>query len=241
MSFPTIPTITPSISINRTQVINLLLASIALEELGLSHIINAEAEKLQAVLGTLPALSVKATSISGLLSVNREVRRTLQTIIKNQMLLQFKLEDIMDIFSTPTRPPSPPYPPIFVKAGSAWGVGKEYGTGNAQYFTLESADKEKTVVLGLGKKNIPIGTVDLLRQDSNLLVTFTTDFPYVMDEMHLYVGDRIPPYSVPGRFPYKYPPVPDGYFTSYEFPAVDVSGIVGTIYVAAHARILRQL
>ncbi|HBQ26642.1 MAG TPA: hypothetical protein DD791_09650 [Syntrophomonas sp.] len=97
MSLPTIPTITPSISLNRTQVINLLLASVALEELGLAHIINAEGEKLQAILGTLPGLSITATSISGLLSVNREVRRSLQTVLKNQMLLEFKLEDILDI------------------------------------------------------------------------------------------------------------------------------------------------
>ncbi|MCK9313983.1 MAG: hypothetical protein M0P20_08060, partial [Methanocorpusculum sp.] len=177
MSFPTIPTITPSISINRTQVINMLLASIALEELGLAHIINAEGEKLQAVLGTLPGLSITATSISGLLSINREVRRTLQTVVKSQMLLQFKLEDILEI-------PLPP--PVFVDAGSAWAVGVEYGTGNAQYITLESTETEKTVVLGLGATNIPVGTVHLLRQNNNLLVTFTTDFPYVMDLVHLY-------------------------------------------------------
>jgi hypothetical protein len=97
MSLPTIPTITPSINIDRTQVINLLLASVALEELGLAHIINAEGEKLQAVLGTLPGLTITAHSISGLLSVNREVRRSLQTVLKNQMLLEFKLEDILDI------------------------------------------------------------------------------------------------------------------------------------------------
>jgi len=97
MSFPTIPEISPTISLDRTQVINLLLASVALEELSLAHIINAEAEKLQAVLGTLPGLAITATTISGLLSVNREVRRTLQTVLKKEMLLEFKLEDILDI------------------------------------------------------------------------------------------------------------------------------------------------
>ncbi|MEN6462994.1 MAG: hypothetical protein ABFC94_16705 [Syntrophomonas sp.] len=97
MSFPTIPLIAPTISLDRSQVINLLLASIAFEELGLAHIINTEAEKLQAVLGLIPGLSITATSISGLLSVNREVRRTLQTVLKKEMLLEFKLEDILDI------------------------------------------------------------------------------------------------------------------------------------------------
>jgi len=97
MSFPTIPEISPTISLDRSQVINLLLASVALEELSLAHVINAEAEKLQAVLGTLPGLAITATSIAELLTVNREVRRTLQTVIKKEMLLEFKLEDILDI------------------------------------------------------------------------------------------------------------------------------------------------
>lgn len=98
MSFPTIPQITPTISLNRTQVVNLLLASVAFEELGLAHIINAEGEKLQAALGTLPGCShVLCPSFDGLISINREVRRTLQTALKSQMLLQFKLEDILDI------------------------------------------------------------------------------------------------------------------------------------------------
>ncbi|MBC9783773.1 hypothetical protein H1S01_04505 [Heliobacterium chlorum] len=97
MSFPSIPTITPSISLNRGQVCNLLLASIAFEELGLAHIINAEGEKIQAVLGTLSnGVTVSGISISGLLSINRGVNKTLQNVIKTQMLLQFKLEDILD-------------------------------------------------------------------------------------------------------------------------------------------------
>lgn len=234
MAFPSIPNITPTISINRNQVTNLLLASVALEELGLAHIINAEGEKLQAVLGTLPGLSITVTSISGLLSVNREVRRTLQTVIKSQMLLQFKLEDILDI------PPIPEIPPVFIDAGSAWAVGTPFGTGNAQYTTLESEELEKTVILGLGNTNIPVGTVNLLRQGNFLLVTYITNFPYVMDQVHLYVDDTPPVNSNPGGFPYKYPAVPNGYFTSHMF-IVDVSSIPGTIYVAAHAHILEQV
>ena len=98
MSFPNIPNISPIIDLEREDVINLLLASIALEELGLAHIINAEAEKLQFVLGTLGPDTLEETpTLEDLLEINRAVERTLRTVIKNQMLLQFKLEDVLDI------------------------------------------------------------------------------------------------------------------------------------------------
>jgi hypothetical protein len=62
MSQANIPNITPTITITRTVVINLLLASIALEELGLAHIINAEAEKIQYALGTIPGEGLSYTN-----------------------------------------------------------------------------------------------------------------------------------------------------------------------------------
>ena len=55
MSMPNFPTISPAIT--REDAVNQILSSIAMEELGLSHIINAEGEKLQYVLGTLPGIS----------------------------------------------------------------------------------------------------------------------------------------------------------------------------------------
>lgn len=117
MSFPNIPNITPSISLSRTDVVNLLLASVAFEELGLAHVINAEAEKIQAVLGTLPGQTTPlGTTFSDLITVDQSIRRVLQTALKTQMLLQFKLEDILDI-------PAPPVPQrrIFENIGTATG------------------------------------------------------------------------------------------------------------------------
>ncbi|SFI80438.1 hypothetical protein SAMN04488574_104295 [Bacillus sp. 71mf] len=111
MSFPNIPNIIPAISISTAQTIPLLLSSIALEELALAHIINAEAEKLQFVLGTLPpgrtTLSPSVVTISNLLTVNSSVQRTLRDVIKKEMLLEFKFENVLALLATITPPPSP--------------------------------------------------------------------------------------------------------------------------------------
>ena len=51
MSLPSFPVVNPPIE--REDAVNQILSSIAMEELGLSHILNAEGEKLQYILGTL--------------------------------------------------------------------------------------------------------------------------------------------------------------------------------------------
>jgi hypothetical protein len=233
MSFPTIPHISPSINLNRAQVVDLLLASIAFEELGLAHIINAEGEKLQAALGTLPSLSITAGSLTELVTLNREVRRTLETVIKSQMLLQFKLEDVLDI--------KVPKIPVYVKKCSAWAAGFCYGHRNAQYTTLSYNERERTVELELERKSIDVGNVHLLRKKNILAVTLVTDSPYVMDQVHLIVNNTVPSNSDPTSFPYQYTVTdPSDYFTTYTFN-IDVSAFAGdTLYVAAHADILQE-
>jgi len=94
MSQANIPNINPSITITRDNAINLLLSSIALEELGLSHILNAEGEKLQYAMGTLPGLSTPAT-LDELLQVNQSVINTLEAAMKKEFLLQSKLETVL--------------------------------------------------------------------------------------------------------------------------------------------------
>lgn len=253
MSFPNIPNVTPNIDLSREQVINLLLASIAFEELGLSHIINAEAEKIQFILGTIPDQTppVSPPTIADIIDINNSVDQTLKTIIKKEMLLQFKLENVINIpsttsttttvtttstTSTTTTTTTEP-----IDAGSAWAVGTNFGEGNAQYTTLVDTETEKTVVLGLGNDNIPVGTVDILRSGNNLAITYTTETPYIMNQVHLYVNDVAPTNSAPGSFPYQYTTDdPDNYFMTYTFN-VDASTLTGdTIYIAAHAHILQQ-
>ncbi|WP_409176363.1 hypothetical protein [Brevibacillus fortis] len=101
MSQANIPNITPTITVTRDDAINLLLTSIAIEELSLGHIIYAEAEKLQYAIGTLPGLTVPA-SLSDLLLVNASVRQTLQDVAKKEMLLQSKLDNILSVPSSST-------------------------------------------------------------------------------------------------------------------------------------------
>ncbi|MGC9299177.1 hypothetical protein ACOIX7_02865 [Bacillus cereus] len=91
MSFPNIPDINPHITLKRGEVINLLLSSIAMEELGLSHLLNAEAEKIKKVIGK------KNLSVEEVIVTQESVEKILRNIIKTQMLLQFKLEDVLKI------------------------------------------------------------------------------------------------------------------------------------------------
>jgi len=93
----------PDINIDRENAIDLLLISIAMEELGLAHIINAEAEKIQFILGTLENSAPTAPpTLNELLEINSSVESMLKTVIKKEMLLQFKLEDVIELVTTTT-------------------------------------------------------------------------------------------------------------------------------------------
>ena len=88
MSMPTFPQNDPPLS--REGSLNEIIASIAAEELSLSHILNAEGEKLQYALGTLPGLD-EAASLDEVLRINQSVKDTLSGIVEQQMMLSAKL------------------------------------------------------------------------------------------------------------------------------------------------------
>ncbi len=99
MSFPNIPDITPAIEIEKDQCVSMLLASVALEEMGLSHIINAEAEKIQYAVGTLGDLGLTSpATIDQVLAINDSACNALRNVIKNEMLLGMKMEDIIWLY-----------------------------------------------------------------------------------------------------------------------------------------------
>lgn len=97
MSLPVFPPVPGDTSIETS--IAQILASIALEELALSHIINAEGEKIQFVLGTLcddpnrtpTPPTPPPVNICELLAVNQSVQDVLGAIAINQLTLYNKM------------------------------------------------------------------------------------------------------------------------------------------------------
>lgn len=77
------PVIIPS-ETTREQAINDIIESVALQEAGLAHIINAEGEKIQKVVAT-------TTNVNELLAVNKSVENMLMTVSRLEVLLQSKL------------------------------------------------------------------------------------------------------------------------------------------------------
>ena len=106
MSLPMFPQIDPPLT--REESLNEIISSIASEELSLSHILNAEGEKLQYVLGTLPGLATPA-SLDEVMQINQSVQNTLSDIMEQQMLLTAKLSSAMNapIAPGPTGPTGP--------------------------------------------------------------------------------------------------------------------------------------
>jgi len=72
-----------------------LLESIALEEIALSHLLNAEAEKIQSFLCKF--LECEKADHMELISFNKTVNSTLSTIVMKEFLLLRKLETTLQI------------------------------------------------------------------------------------------------------------------------------------------------
>lgn len=94
MSMPSFPVVDPPI--DREDAVNQILSSIAMEKLGLSHILNAEGEKLQYILGTLPGLSGPPATVSDVLAANESVRDLLETTVQNQLFLRAKMQGALE-------------------------------------------------------------------------------------------------------------------------------------------------
>ena len=95
MSMPTFPTNmnTPT----PEEALSQIISSIAMEELGLSHIINAEGEKIQYVLGTLEGSTPPdPVTLDDVLKINDSVQKMLETILFKNIILKSKLSEALD-------------------------------------------------------------------------------------------------------------------------------------------------
>lgn len=83
MSVPIIPRNT------RGEAITDIITSVALEQAALAHILNAEGEKLQRVIGS-------TADVNRLLDTNRSVERMVNAVSRLELVLQSKLDLFQD-------------------------------------------------------------------------------------------------------------------------------------------------
>lgn len=86
------PVITPGTT-TRPQAVSDIIESVALEQTGLSHILNAEGEKIQK--------AVASGTIAQMLAVNKSVQHMVSTVAHLEMILQSKLELFSDCLCPP--------------------------------------------------------------------------------------------------------------------------------------------
>lgn len=88
------PIIVPS-DVTREEAINDIIESVALEQTALSHILNAEGEKLQAIIAT------EGVTTETLLETNKSVKCMVDAITRLEMVLQTKLNLFEDYLQMP--------------------------------------------------------------------------------------------------------------------------------------------
>ncbi|WP_338750555.1 hypothetical protein [Bacillus sp. FJAT-52991] len=81
---------------DKNEVIIDLLESIALEEIALSHILNAEAEKIQAFVGECLDFPTDPNNHE-IIKFNKSVQSLIETVVMKEWLLLKKLESVMEL------------------------------------------------------------------------------------------------------------------------------------------------
>lgn len=109
MSMPKFPEFDSDITCEYA--LNMILVSIAMEELALSHLINAEGEKLQYALGTLETSRGNKHSLDEILAVNQSINCLMDSVAQNQMILKNKMDKALCAMEKVCKKEKPPYPP----------------------------------------------------------------------------------------------------------------------------------
>ncbi|MCL1914620.1 MAG: hypothetical protein FWG10_12295 [Eubacteriaceae bacterium] len=122
MGLPEFPVFDTTIDSNEYMqgAIGQIFSSIAMEELALSHILNAEGEKLQFVLGTLtapdpddptgPPIPIPGpgnVTVEDIIDINNSVKDMISTVSMSQMFLLGKMSSAMDALRMATEDTTP--------------------------------------------------------------------------------------------------------------------------------------
>lgn len=99
MSYPTIPDINPTICLTKEDSLNLLLASIAHEEMSISKLMDAERCKLMSVVNDYKCRRYDRQAIQDILAVNKSVDDNMKNMVKLQLLLHYKMGDVKELMS----------------------------------------------------------------------------------------------------------------------------------------------
>jgi hypothetical protein len=108
VSMPEFPK--PNPDFTQEQALTMILSSIALEEAALSHIINAEGEKIQYILNNT-GVNGYPHDLKDIVAVNKSVADLLEIVLQNQMVLKNKMDRVLEYLPKPPCPPEPPRPP----------------------------------------------------------------------------------------------------------------------------------
>ncbi|MCL1802035.1 MAG: prealbumin-like fold domain-containing protein [Eubacteriaceae bacterium] len=171
MSLPEFPTMPDNVGFD--DIVSEILTSIAMEEIGLSHILNAEGEKLQYVLGTADGENIAVKpSIEEILEVNEAVRGTIAAVSMNQIFLYDKLSSVLKAFKVwgegPKTPGSKAYLTVTKKdratgepiSGTTFGLRPKGASSGGPQAVTNSA--------GIATfSNIPIGEYTFLEETPN--------------------------------------------------------------------------
>ncbi|MEG0365335.1 MAG: hypothetical protein RR585_00770 [Coprobacillus sp.] len=84
------PIIKPG-TITRDESVGDIIESVAMEESSISHVLNAEGEKLQTI------INMDDVSYSDLIAANKSVKNTIDSVIQLELNLQKKLSIFSDI------------------------------------------------------------------------------------------------------------------------------------------------
>jgi len=95
--------------IDRDNAFNNIIASIALQEAALGHILNAEGEKIQT------AIAIPNVSIGELIDINNNVAATVRAIAETERNLASKLQLVLDFIELEAEVPEPVSFPLSVR------------------------------------------------------------------------------------------------------------------------------